>query len=816
MKDRALFSTLPGLAGRLGGAILPGGGRRRRGVPRSPATVLTRRTLRAMLGRRLPVTDGTLKVPWLREAIRIRRDALGVPYIDAPDFEHAWFGVGFCMGQDRTFQLEFFARAVRGTLAELVGPDGVAMDRLTRRLGLLHSAREQRKNLAPDVHTDLDAFVAGINAGIRSGRRRRPHELALLRGEPGVFRATDSIAIVKLLSFAMGSNWDSELARLQILAQDGPEALRALDPTAAADLGEAAIPDASTAPALDRLAADLDHFGQTLGIGGGSNNFAVSGARTASGRPLLANDPHLGPALPNNWYLCHVTTPEERVSGAQFAGAPGFIFGYNGHAAWGVTAGHADNTDLFLETLSDDGRSVRQGGEWVPCDVRREVIKVRGKAPVVEEVLVTPRGPIITPALEGSHEALSLSATWLGTGPARGVLHLHRARTLEDVRWCMADWPGMTVNLLFVTDASLAWHFLGQVPRRRKGHGLLPAPGSDPEAGWEEGVIPVAELPHRVDPEDGVLATANADPDPEGRFPYLGGDWFDGYRTERARGRLRERDDWTLASMAQLQLDEVSLPWRELRETVLALAPKTRRAKRGYDLLARWDGVVAEDSAAATVFELFLAEMIRRAVQSKAPRSAQWALGRGFMELAPNSSLALRRVGHIVRLLRDQPGGWFAGGWASECLDALESAVARLERDHGQRSRGWRWGKLRTLTLEHPVGKAPGLGALFNIGPIEIGGDTNTLQCASVDPSRPLGNPVGVATMRMVVEVGNWSNNRWALAGGQSGNPLSPHYDDMIPLWKRAEGAPIAWTDEEIARVARHDLQLLPRAGEDA
>jgi len=780
---------------------------------RSLSTVLTRGLFRTLLGRRLPISTGTLKVSGIEKPLHIRRDRYGVPYIEAADDVHMWFGIGFCMGQDRTFQLEFLARAARGTLAALTGPDGLPIDRLTRRLGLERSSEAQYSALDDDVRIDLDAFVRGVNAGIHRGRKRVPHEMTLLRRKPLHFKATDAIGIVKLLAFAMGTNWDSELARLRILADDGAEALAALDPVHAKQIriaSEEMDDMRHAAESIDRLAQDIEGFRHQIGGLGGSNNFAVDGTRSATGRPLLANDPHLPPNLPNAWYLVHAETPEHTVSGAHFAGAPGFIFGYNGTAAWGVTAGHGDNTDLFVENVSEDGRSVFIDGEWVRCKVRREVIEVRGKPDVVEEVLETPHGPVISPALDGEHGALSIRATWLGVGPARGVISMHKARTIDDVRSCMQDWPGTTLNMIFATEGEIAWHFLGHMPVRKKGWGAVPQPTADAEVGWFEEVIPVEQLPHIIAPESGALATANSEPDAMEGGPFLGGDWFDCYRKGRALECMTGRDDWSLASMAELQLDTRSVPWRELSETVMSLTPTSARADRAKQLLAEWDGRVEPDSIGASVFELFLADMIRRIVHAKAPRSAAWALGKGFMELAPNSSMSIRRVGHAVHLVSSQPEGWFEGGWPEQLCAALEAAIETLEAARGKREDRWAWGDTRTVTFVHPVGEVAALAPVFNIGPLRVGGDTNTLQCASVDPANPTANPVGIATMRMVVEVGNWKNNRWALAGGQSGNPLSPHYDDMIPLWARAEGAPIAWTPEAVREAAVTTLEIQP------
>lgn len=782
-----------------------------------------RTALGALLGDREPITEGRITIPraeGLGGEIRIRRDRWGVPHIDAPDDTHSYYGLGFCQAQDRAFQLEFFCRAGRGRLAELLGPLGVPMDRLSRRIGFHRSGQAQFANLPDAVGRDVSAYVAGINAGLRHGNPKVPHELALLRGEHSVWTGADALAVVKLLSFAMGTNWDAELARLEILSLDGAEALRDLLPLPTITKGASEL-HAMSGPALERLAQDIEAFHHALGLGGGSNNWVISGERTATGRPLLACDPHLPPSLPTVWYLAHMRSPDAEVMGASFVGSPGFAFGYNGHCAWGMTAGHVDNTDLFVETLGGpDGRSVLEGDAWVPCEVAREEIAVRWKKePVVEEVLITKRGPIVTPALHQPSEqrALSMSATWLHTQRAGGMIHLHHSRDFDSFREHMRLWPGLALNMLYAdVDGHIGWQLAGRAPVRKKGWGLVPLPGSDPEVGWEDEPVPFEALPFVLDPPEGFLATANNSPqgqaDDEADGVYLGADFFDAFRRTAINERLAERDNWSVDDAHELQLDTLSLPWRGLSPAVRALAPSGDAARRAREILLAWNGRVDEDEPGAAVFELFLGALTSAVVRAKAPRAAAWALGQGFTEIAPNSSFALRRTAHLLRLVDERPGGWLAPGetWDGVLEASLAHAVERLEATAGADPTHWRWGQLRTLTLQHPLTEAPLLGALFDLGPMPMRGDTNTIHACGADPTDPLSNPIMIPSMRMVVDVGRFEDNRWVLAGGQSGNPCSRHYDDMTRLWQRGEAPTIAWTDEAIARDTVATLTLQP------
>ncbi len=758
-------------------------------------------------------------VDGIRRPVTIRRDGWHVPHIEAATDTDAWYGLGFCQGQDRAFQIEMFKRIARGTLAVLVGETGVTIDRLARRLGLHHRAGAQLAAIRDDLRDALAAFAAGVTDGMTVGSPRPAHEFVLLRSEPTPLTAQDVVAMLKLHSFLLAGNWEMELARLQVLVHDGEEALRALDLTYAEHLPVTAPPGRSAGPVIDRLSADLALLRDRLKIEGASNNWAVAGSRTASGRPLVANDPHLPGTLPPLWYLAHLTTPAWSLAGAAFAGTPGIAAGHNGHGAWGVTAAHTDNTDLYLEEVVGAGR-VRDDaapGGVAECPVRREVIGVRGGDDIVEEVIETPRGPIIGPALDGAPTALSIAGTWLDDAPSVGLLDVAGARDFDTFRRRFEQWPGMQLNVVWAdTSGTIGWQLVGELPVRRGERGATtPQPGWDPAVGWTGERIPFARMPFVRDPKAGFVATANNKPvrgagDDD---PFLGLDWLEGYRVAAIHDALHARDDWDVASTLALQVDQRSVPWLEMRAAVLALQPTEARASLGLRLLADWDGVVSADSPAAAVFELFTADMIRRIVEAKAPRAAVWMLGAGFHELADHSILGLRRTSHLIALLHDRPDGWFDEPWDEVIAGSLTAAVARLEREHGPDPAEWGWGTVRPLTLRHPVGRvAAPLAAIFDRGPFPWGGDAHTIPQASPSPLDPTGDPIAIASLRMVVDVGAFEDSRWILPGGQSGNPSSPHYDDQLPLWRAAEGIPIPFSPQAVEDACRDRLRLLPRS----
>ncbi len=764
---------------------------------------LYRFLFRVLLGQRLPITAGTLSVPGPKASLRIHRDQWGIPHIDAANDHDAWFGLGFCQGQDRAFQLEGILRVSRGTFAELVGRKGVPVDRLSRRVGFVRAAKKQWPVLSDDVKEIITAFAAGITAGITHGLPKKPHEFAILGGSPTPWTPLDVLAFVKLQSFMLPSNWDAELARLQIVVQDGPEALLALDPAArVVDFNPQN--GIGVAQVIDALSEDVATFREFFPPGGGSNNWVIAPERTATDRPLVCNDPHLFPSLPPQWYLAHLRTPDWSLAGATFAGSPCFAAGFNGHLAWGVTAGLIDNTDLFLEQLGPDGRSVKRGDRFVPCEVHRETIRVKGGESIVEEVVETPRGPIISPALAGNWPALSLCAVWLDPLPVRGFISVMGVKTAAKFRSLFDQWPCLPLNVVYAdTSGKTGYQMAGNAPRRKRGHGALPMPGWDDSFGWE-GLIPFDQMPRTEQPAKGFFATANNAPPGHEHHSPLGIDWMDPYRHDAICEALGDRTGWTVADCQKLQTDQRSLPWREIRTVIMAAIESDNRfPSMVVDGLRVWNGELSSASYQAALVEVFLAEMSVRMARAKAPKSFEWMLGKTAW--TPGINLFyLKRIGHLARLLLDQPPDWFKRSWRDEIADALALSL--------DNTIGFTWGQIHPLRPKSLLlGNIWPFKHIFNCGPIPFGGDADTINQGSVRPMKPIGETDNIAGMRMVVDVGHWPASRFVLAGGQSGNPLSPHYADLFEYWKRGDGVPMAWTPEEVTQAARQTLVLNPQ-----
>ncbi len=757
------------------------------------------------MGQREPTTSGRLHVPGPDAEVVIRRDAYGVPHIDAASSADAAFALGFCLGQDRTFQLEMIIRLVRGTTAELLGEALAPVDRLARRIDFRAAAAAQLSASRPETRAWVEAHVAGIDAGARRGRTGRPHELVLLRREVTPWQPADLVGALALTAFLLPANWDVEFARLQMLLADGPDAVRDLD-VGYPDAGPVTSdPGGTGAAVVDRLGDDLAAFAEVARGGGGSNAWTVAGNRTATGRPLLANDPHLPPTIPPHVYLAHVRTPDWETMGAFWVGRGIFMTGQNAHAAWGLTAGYVDNTDLVLEEL--DGDRVLTADGWVPCERRTEHIAVRGGDPIEAEVLVTPNGPVISPSLTESPMALSLRATWRTAHPLDALL-VHEAPTLEEFRERVSDWAGISANIMWAERSGrIAWQLIGRPPVRRGGAGTVPARGWDPACGWDC-LLPFDRMPWTESPSAGFLVSANNPPSPAPP-EEIGRDWLDVYRARRLEEVVSARRDWTVVDASAAQLDVHSGLWDEVAEVVLAAPVGDPDGHHAVALLTGWDGDVTGDSAAASVFELFVAGLYRRIVQARAPGSAPWALGRGPSPLTTRNLFWKRRGSLVAGLLRERPDGWFDGSWDQVVAEALSAAVSDL-RHLDDDPAGWRWGRIRPLVLAHPLGTRKPFDRLFNLGPFPAGGDHDTPSQHGVDlidPTRPASvHPA----LRAVLDPGDPAASRFALPGGQSGNPVSRHYQDQLGAYSSGRGIQLAWSEDAVAAVTRQTLRLIP------
>ena len=717
--------------------------------------------------------------------VTVRRDSWGIPHIRAATMPDLAFGLGYATAQEYLWRLDYTRRQARGSLAAVLGRSALSSDVLMRRLGLGTNADAVAAALAPPLAETLAALAAGINRWTETATAAGvlPVEFDWLGYAPEPWTPADTVAIWK-------QRWWTLTGRLENITL-GEAARRTLPPELlaafmATELGEETIVPGG-APSGGPVPGGAD-------TGEGSNNWAVSGARTTTGYPVLCSDPHNPFGQPGQWFQARLTLTDGSfdVAGAVYAGTPGVYFGRNRKLAWGFTNHVASIRDLYVER-TDPARpgGYLEGDVWHPFDVERIGLAVRGEADVTVEVRRTPRGPLVDdllPALDppGSPPGPPLSLRWAGLEVESGLdalLALNAAGSVAEGIDALSGWVCPVANAVFADTAGrIAYHAIGRVPhRRRAARAYLDAAG--PDAGWR-GFIPYASLPQTADPADGIIATANQPPwaaDPPG-LSYLGSAaWADGWRMHRIKQRLTAAPRLTPDEVAAVQADAVGGRAAELAPVVARLlAAGGAEGQQVAAALASWDGDFGLDGVAPTVWTAFWERWLQRVAAARFPP-----------HLAP---LAAGQAGAVARGLllgRDTSPPWFGGpdgAVAGEAELAAGAALTWLRERLGPDPADWRWGVAHTVTWRHPLsgGGPPELreaaAAVFDVGPFPTTGGTGTVRAAGYNPAQPF-RVSGGATYRLVADLSPGGGLRTTTTTGQSGHPGSPHYADQAPLW---------------------------------
>ncbi|AOY90824.1 acyl-homoserine-lactone acylase [Cupriavidus sp. USMAA2-4] len=755
-----------------------------------------------------PQVAGTLRLPGLRDTVSIVRDRHGVPHIEAADSLDAYFGLGYAHAQDRLWQMQMSKRIVAGRLAEVLGPSALDTDRFLRTLGVRRNAEAILAQSSAPTRAALQAYADGVNAFIDHGKGPLPPEFLILRTRPEHWEPADSLGWQTMMAWDLGANWTQEVLRMG-LSQALP--VSRINELLAPYPGEAPLRTLDygalyrrLAPLQSAMASVVARAPAGFVEGMGSNNWVVSGAHTRSGKPLLANDPHLGLQAPALWYLAQLRAPGLDVSGATLPGAPVVVLGHNQRIAWGFTNTAPDVQDLYIEHVQpgDPGRYQTPTG-WAEFDKRQEVIHVKGAADVVLTVRTSRHGPVISDVAE----PLATAAAPLG---AQFVVAMQWTALRPDDRTLQAglaintasDWNGFVnalrdfhspqQNIVYAdVDGNIGFIAPGRVPIRRPDndlHGLAPAPGWDPRYDWV-GFIPFDKLPRRYNPPEGVIVTANqkiVEPD----YPYfITSEWTVPYRAQRIRTLLDATARHTPDSFAAIQKDQVSLAVRDALPLLLASRAATDawrvpRERALLDALRKWDGDMQADRAEPLVATAWMRELSRVLFEDKVGQ----ALFRRLWEQRNVQQATLN-------ILRDPEGlGAFwcdavASPERQSCDDAISTAWQRaiddLDRRYGDKPERWQWGIAHTARAEHrPFGKVPYLADLFDIK-VPTGGDTYTVNVGrhSLRNEAAPFESVHAASLRAIYDLSDLGAARFIDSTGQSGNVLSRHYRDWTDKW---------------------------------
>ena len=774
------------------------------------------------LGASLPKVRGRLGMAGLGAPVTISRDRWGVPHISATSMEDAAFAMGVAHAQDRLWQMEVTRRVATGRISELIGTDGVSIDRFVRRVGLHRVARDEELRLGPEPRRMLKAYAAGVNAIATSGRPL-PLEYRLLGATPEPWEPMHSLAALKLLALGLSMNWDAELQRLELLRAIGPEHAARLD---------IVYPDANPTilAATLRATGGADSRSQLMGMfreaarwiptaGGMSNSWVVSGERSSTGRPILCNDPHLVPAVPSIWYAAHIQAGEDFEStGVTMPGLPFVIIGHNKRVAWGFTNSFADCQDLVIEEFdSPAGERFRTERGFEPTRRLREIIHVKGSSDVLEEVVVTRHGPVVE-RIEDPERSIwrGLALQWTALQPgggAEGLLRLQRASDWKSFREAFVPFDAPSQNVVYAdVDGHIGYLLSGRVPVRKRKPSGLPVQGWTGDAVWTRYLTP-DEMPSMLDPSEQQIITANNRIAGEGFPHYIGADYMSGYRALRIAELLSERVV-DLAYMARAQMDLVCPPARQVIRLLSSMTCASTVAESARRRLASWDAVMDPHRVEPTIYEAFMARLAEHSLSPLCGKA--WRILAGVDLSHPVFAYPGNLVGRLTPSLIERweggDDGLFEGvtTWAEVVTKSLEDAMTDLRTRFGRGSRRLAWGRVHQVRLVHAFGRRRGLGYFFNAQSIRVGGNTDTVLATSQMPGEPFETHVSAPSWRQVIDVGNWDACGGVHVPGQSGQPGSRHYRDLSRRWKTNRQFPLYWSAQLTRRHARARLTLVP------
>lgn len=731
----------------------------------------------------LPETRGTVRIKGLDGPVEIIRDRHGVPHIYATTAHDLFFAQGYVHAQDRPWQMDLFRRAALGRLAEIFGKELLETDRFFRTLGLGRLAQASLDAADEEARSILAAYADGVNAAMGRGRRRAEFLLLGYRPEPWI--PLHTAALGKLMAWEL-AQWRPDLALDRLRNRVDETRWRELLPS---------YPEAGpiiVSPVAPRRLAgkepsrpwgpELAWLGLGLGSGG-SNSWVVDGTRSQTGKPLLANDPHLPLAFPSRWYEVHLVGAGYDVYGFSISGTPAVVIGHTPQVAWGFTNLMADDVDFFIEKPHpQDPNQYRIGNEWARFRTRQERIRVKGEADALLDVRESRHGPLVTGVISGVTEPLALR--WTAQEPGQemsGLLRMNRARSWKEFLEGLRGFGSPAQNVVYADrDGNIGYHAMGRVPIRSKWNGRLPVPGWTDEYEWT-GYVPFDKLPQAFNPARHVIVTANNRVNEEDR-PFISTLWEPPDRAQRIFDRLESVLTLTPDAFQRIQLDVSPPSVRANARLVVSLCAEPfqtdTRLAQALERLRSWDGAVDARSTAAATYEITYQRLLENTFRS----SMGDALYQEFLRSWNLSQIVMDR------LLAKGQSPWFDGGMAASVCRSFREAVEQLETRLGRNQEEWSWGRLHAWVFQHPLGRRWPLDRLLNVGPFPAQGTAKSVwksdyRAEGAGGFRTLVGP----SFRMVVDLANLGNSRTVYPGGQSEHPLSPHYADGIELWRQGE-----------------------------
>ena len=761
----------------------------------------------------LPQLDGSVTVSGVGAPVTVRRDQHGVPHIEAANVDDLLFAQGYVTAQDRLWEMDMARRMAAGDAAEILGSRLVEHDRMQRTLAIRATAERLTASLDQRDRRYFDDYARGVNAFIGSHQDRLPAEFRLLMYEPKPWQPVDSMLVAMSMVQLLDEHWPEKLDRERVTARLGPTLAADLYPTGSwRDHSPISTELPITAPQqnipdvpLDEsqtgiLNDDLLHLRELtgtsancLGCASGSNQWVVSGSRTASGRPMLSNDMHLPQQIPNIWYMGDLKAPGFHAAGVTIPGLPFIVAGHNEHIAWGFTALYGDTQDIYVEHINGQDQYQAPDGSWHPIEHDRETIRVRGGSDVSVDVARTGHGVVISPLIPGERRTLALKWTVYDSSAAGfPLLEMNTAANWNDFRNALRAWWGPTQNVVYADDQGhIGYQAVGDIPLRP--NGLAGVPVADQQHEWQ-GFIPFDQLPSAFDPPGGILATANARITPDGYPTPLTLEWADPYRNERIWKWLEPKEKLTPQDMLTLQTDVYSELDQEIAQRLAYgidhASHSDARLRQAADLLRSWDGVVSVNSAPAAI--VAAAKQVFYPMLLRPKLGDDWRLYRWAESLFAGE-----------QILTNQSPAWLPKQYAS-WDDFLADMVAQSLAREGAPAdlRQWRYGYVHPVEVEHPLfGLLPWFKRWTGTGAQPQSGDTSTV--------KQVGRTFG-PSQRFTIDWSSIDGATENIVMGESGDPLSAYYRDQWTYWYSGTTFALPFTDQAVAAATTHTLRLNP------
>jgi penicillin amidase len=766
--------------------------------------------------KRLPQINGNLTLPGLSKQVEIIRDRWGVPHIYADNLNDLFFAQGFIHAQDRLWQMEIFRRTATGQLSEIFGEIALETDKASRTFGFNRIGQADWVNAKKEEQDIISSYINGINAFIEHPSSKMPVEFILLKHKLKPWKHEDTMALSRLIIWQLSHAWYGEIIRAQIIEAAGSDHAAELE-IRYPENNPVTLPDGIEFNQIEPNGSLKGVKGPFLNRGMGSNSWSVSGVKTDTGMPILCNDMHLSLMLPCIWYEAHLIAKEYNVTGVSLPGIPMIMVGHNTHIAWGMTLAFTDCEDLFIEEFDkENSKRYKSGSNWLDADIISETIDVKGKnSPVVEEVIITKHGPVISDVIGYPAKRISVNSMVLRPCPALlGWLKLNMAKNWDEFVQSMKYIEAPQLNVTYADIEGNIGHWVtGKVPIRAKGLGEVPAPGWSGQYDWI-GEVPFKEMPHCLNPKENIIVSCNHRIIPDDYPYFLGNVWMNGYRARRLIDVIGDMEKLSVEDCKKLQLDFKCIPGLELAKHFENINSDNSDVKTALSYLKSWDGNLAPASIGGTIYEVTRYMLIRNILEAGLGKDlTNRLMGKSFNPvLLPSHEFYGHDIVIILRMLDNENSWWIekTGGYKKILTLSIEQAVKWLKEKLGNDTGKWQWGKIHRVIFPHAMGIRKPLDKVFNYGPLPIGGDNDTLCQTAIDPEDPYDNKTIAPTFRQIIDLEDFSKSMVIHAPGQSGQLGSIYYDNLAKLWIKGQYHPMQWTRSHIENEAQGILNLMP------